>query len=370
MEISGFNAYKCNSIGLTGGMDQSWEVIRYKNNKAIDSVGGIGAVMVQSWQSDRVLDPRIEVIDNLFIGESVLEDCPQDGDGGYCYDKSKQAYSAMMVSAAGNDVHPTMVPSMPYYEPMGSGHWEGYISVSNNEFRHFASTTRTGKRNTMIKNHPLPDHQQIQYFSNNKFVNCDQSNFAHISAPKAGWAGISDCGNFPCTAPLNVLWEFSSNTFEGGNKVQEFEMTGDFQIIANNPGFAPFAQNCVQMSAWNAYICRNDKFAQIVFQSLDSDKMDRSMQPIYIQKAGTGMNNKMNAFMDHCWDGFYTCQKRLQRFVGIMETGAGTVTTLEYTGTPPKSQKFTLEKKGELVLGSTVRIHFPSTAARQLVKGG
>jgi len=98
--------------------------------------------------------------------------------------------------------------------------------------------------------------------------------------------------------------------------------------------------------------------------------MDRSMQPIYIQKAGTNTNNKMNAFMDHCWDGFYTCQKRLQRFVGLMEASKGTVTTLEYTGTPPKSQRFTLEKRGEEVLGSTIRIHFPAAMARSLVKGG
>lgn len=94
------------------------------------------------------------------------------------------------------------------------------------------------------------------------------------------------------------------------------------------------------------------------------------MQPIYIQKAGTNTNNKMNAFMDHCWDGFYTCQKRLQRFVGLMEASKGTVTTLEYTGTPPKSQRFTLEKRGEEVLGSTIRIHFPAAMARSLVKGG
>jgi len=150
-----------------------------------------------------------------------------------------------MVSAAGSQVHPDMISAMPYPEPMGSGHWEGHFRVYNNEFRHFSATTRTGKRNTMIKNHALPDHQQIQYFSNNKFVNVDQANFAYIAKPPGGWAGISDCGNFPCTAPLNVLWEFSGNTFEQGSTIKDFDMTGDFQIIANNSGLAPHAENCV-----------------------------------------------------------------------------------------------------------------------------
>jgi len=51
MEISGFNTYKCNFIGLTGGMDQNWEVVKYTKNNAIDSKGGIGATMVQGWNS-------------------------------------------------------------------------------------------------------------------------------------------------------------------------------------------------------------------------------------------------------------------------------------------------------------------------------
>jgi len=35
------------------------------------------------------------------------------------------------------------------------------------------------------------------------------------------------------------------------------------------------------------------------------------MQPIYIKKEGTGMENNLNAMMDHVWDGFYSGQLRL-----------------------------------------------------------
>lgn len=43
----------------------------------------------------------------------------------------------------------------------------------------------------------------------------------------------------------------------------------------------------------------------ILFESLDPDAMDRSMQPIYLSLQGTDMKNKLNSFRDHSWDGFY-----------------------------------------------------------------
>lgn len=47
---------------------------------------------------------------------------------------------------------------------------------------------------------------------------------------------------------------------------------------------------------------------------------DRSMQPIYVEKDGTDIYNKLNSFMDHIWDGFYTGQVRMSRFPTLIET--------------------------------------------------
>jgi hypothetical protein len=55
----------------------------------------------------------------------------------------------------------------------------------------------------------------------------------------------------------------------------------------------------------------------LVFESLDADNEDRELQPVDIT-ASTGYNNKLNSFMDHGWDGFYTSQKRLQRFPAMI----------------------------------------------------
>lgn len=43
-----------------------------------------------------------------------------------------------------------------------------------------------------------------------------------------------------------------------------------------------------------------------MLESEDSDRMDRGMQPVFITMEGNSMNNKLNAYMDHIWDGFYT----------------------------------------------------------------
>jgi hypothetical protein len=42
------------------------------------------------------------------------------------------------------------------------------------------------------------------------------------------------------------------------------------------------------------------------FDSEDVDTLDRSVYPVYSKLQGTDMNNKINSFMDHVWDGFYT----------------------------------------------------------------
>ena len=79
--------------------------------------------------------------------------------------------------------------------------------------------------------------------------------------------------------------------------------------------------------------------------------------------------NKLNAYMDHCWDGFYTCQKRLQRFHGIIQGGPGSVYNVTYTGSPAKKQVFHL-RSTENEAGTTIRIFYPSAESRNIVKEG
>jgi len=64
--------------------------------------------------------------------------------------------------------------------------------------------------------------------------------------------------------------------------------------------------------------------------------------------------------MDHAWDGAYTGQKREQRFPSIVDTSRNY--TIEYTGTPPGKQKFTLY--GDVgTEGTLLTIKYPDAGA-------
>jgi len=43
-------------------------------------------------------------------------------------------------------------------------------------------------------------------FFDNTFT--DVKNIAYMAEPNPGWANLKDCGDFPCTAPLNSLISF------------------------------------------------------------------------------------------------------------------------------------------------------------------
>ena len=134
----------------------------------------------------------------------------------------------------------------------------------------------------------------------------------------------------------------------------------NFNIIAKNAESdtsAIFEANgeCVSKTSWNGYLCKdNDKFGMLIIDSLDDDRMDRSSQPLYIHnddicatlpppKGETCFKNRLNAMADHCWDGFYTCQEREQRFPTMVQQRSSLDTYwVEYTGTPPEAQEFVL----------------------------
>jgi hypothetical protein len=203
-------------------------------------------------------------------------------------------------------------------------------------------------------------------FYDSLFVDVDADAMAYIMEPPAKWANIKDCGAFPCTAPLNVLFTFENTKFEGSKPRWA---TSDFQIIANNTGFAPYVDSCEPSVDMNAYVCQADKLGVLLFESEDDDKVDRSLQPIYVAKQGTEMSNKLNSMMDHVWDGFYSGQIRMSRFGSVFEGSRGSVYDLTFTGTPAKKMRFLLNGLSK-TMGATLRIAYPGAESRSIVKDG
>lgn len=108
------------------------------------------------------------------------------------------------------------------------------------------------------------------------------------------------------------------------------------------------------MDSWNGYLCKNRNIGMLIFESLDSDTMDRSIQPINILNEETGFNNTVNSYMDHVWDGFYTGQLRLSRFPVQLETGKDY--TIEMAGTPPLNMRYKLDAD---IGGVKLKIPYP-----------
>lgn len=368
MEASYFTAYKCMQTGFSGGAHPGSEKVIVRKMTIIDNVQGFSGSMVSSGLPDSVM-PEVEINDNIIYGKSEIPDCPPGG--GYCFEGSKGAYVATGMLEGAASLHPTMPVLMPYHKGGSEGAWKGTYKLFRNTFRDFVYAVPGAGRNAMIMSNPEgPDFQQQHWFYDNKFINTDQNFLAWAVDPQPGWANIGDCGNYPCTAPKNILWKFKNNHWSGADtKYTNPPLGSDFQVIHNNTEFAPHISNCNAVEDWNGYSCQKPHLGQLVFESMDLDKMDRSMQPVYVQLQGTDMNNNLNAYMDHCWDGFYTCQKRLQRFVSVVDGEPGMVYNITFTGSPAKTMRFRLGSENPAT-GMTIRIAYPSAESRSMSKGG
>ena len=57
-----------------------------------------------------------------------------------------------------------------------------------------------------------------------------------------------------------------------------------FSIISDNKlsTSAQVIPNCELQRGWNAWLCETNKIGVMIFDSLDDDRMDRAVQPVYI----------------------------------------------------------------------------------------
>jgi hypothetical protein len=62
----------------------------------------------------------------------------------------------------------------------------------------------------------------IHELHDNKFINVEEGAMGFFMSPPKGWANLKDCGDFPCTAPLNVIFDFNNNKFEGEKPKESF----------------------------------------------------------------------------------------------------------------------------------------------------
>jgi len=124
-------------------------------------------------------------------------------------------------------------------------------------------------------------------------------------------------------------------------------------------------QNCEFRKEWQGYHCRNRQLAYLIFESLDADRLDRSIQPIFILNETSGFNNTLNSMMDHVWDGFYTGQVHESRFPTLITTDRDY--RIEITGTPPERMRFQLYAE---IGGVKLQIYYPVAGSIKVTANG
>merc|ERR1712100_3323 len=102
-----------------------------------------------------------------------------------------------------------MSSALPVYKIKTIGAWGGMQRNYRNKFYNFYSQTVQGGHQAVIALNPyMSDYHPMVEFYDTEFHNIDADAIAYLMHPKPGWANIKDCGDFPCTAPLNALLYF------------------------------------------------------------------------------------------------------------------------------------------------------------------
>ena len=106
----------------------------------------------------------------------------------------------------------------------------------------------------------------MHYFEAAKFTNVLYDALVYFYDPPEKWANVTDCGEWPCTAPHNVVMNFNDAVFEVPDKTTALpsfwtsETTKyDFQVVADFPAAASAYTNCSKMATANAWFCADPK---------------------------------------------------------------------------------------------------------------
>ena len=245
----------------------------------------------------------VKVYDSTIYGD---KDDPNE-DFGNCFG----SIGILMSTFGGHAAKAPKVSKWPKMMSGGGAH--GTSLYENIVFIGLDGKTKCGKRQVAIQtNHLHSDYHPYGEFRFMEFRDTSKENIIHMSSPSPGWANPDDCGPFTCTGLYNTIAKFDRTSYTGSPNALGLPTT--FQVIPDNKESVssqviPF---CSEMKKeWNGFICENDNLGILLIDSRDPDRMTRNQQPLYVQDSPLGVepeyNNRLNAYMDHCWDGMYTC---------------------------------------------------------------
>lgn len=252
----------------------------------------------------------IKFYDSYIFGES--DDIPLDCVGDDCLCVEKNGLTLFGHNFKTKEIHITGESALPLYKVKSEAGWGMFVDIQRVTFQNFKSAnTLCGSSQRIFHNSKTAsDYIPMHELKDCTFIDVDERAYAKFDEPKEEWAKIDDCGEWPCTAPENIVIRYEGSKYSG-TSISNTMADG---TVTYALGDDPFYGNCDYNSAWNAWQCADRDIGVLLFESLDGDTYDRSVQPVYISDDNGSYTNKLNSNMDHVWDGFYTGQTRLSRF--------------------------------------------------------
>lgn len=158
----------------------------------------------------------MEYNDLIIYGDSEAPDCPSGLKNDFCVQTDKVGVITGAAAYKGKKPHIEGESALPPYKIKGDSAWGGKSVWNRLTFKDYSANTTYGFKNSIISTSKYqPDYIPEIVAHDTKFINVDQDAIAYIRDPEEGWANVKDCGNFPCTAPQNVLFKFWNTTWEG-----------------------------------------------------------------------------------------------------------------------------------------------------------
>ncbi|TNV88229.1 hypothetical protein FGO68_gene13028 [Halteria grandinella] len=359
VEMSYFGVWKTGEAGISQVEEAT--TISIANSVIIENK--VGIAQLNGLQGE---DLQVRIRDTVFYGRTDIDDC--SASPGKCGSKGscgrRRALYIPQIGGGGKPIAILADVLYPQHLQFSDAAYSGRNFFENLKFINFDKPKdNCGNQVRIIGLNPTaPDLIHPSKFTNTKFINVHEDTLAYLDAPDPGWANPDKCGSFSCTGRDNILIEFEKTQFSG--TLSPIKTDANFQLVsaAQFTNAARFT-SCTLQATWNAYHCKNDNLAMVIWESMDEDKMKRQVVPITVKSMNLTSINVINSFADHIWDGLYASHLRLSRFATILQGGPDMYYDFEYTGTPPKVQKFTMYNDK---VSAVVRIWYPKAGAYQI----
>jgi hypothetical protein len=272
------------------------DMVGYKITEASIMLGGPSKQNIGT--NLRSIDSRYGIAVHPSTGTSLLRDS-------YSYSELRDNVDC----PDGNDMCEVCIDRIGVIPPISSdtGHfdrkpkyskfplWEnggltGFGTIEDHTFVGFNNPTTTcGSRQRAIAPYISPNYTPFANIIRPRFFDLNPQALTFMPDPEPDWANPSDCVEFPCTGPVNVVIRLENASFKSGRRLEDKNddhrrqlqsLPSTFILAANNINYGVSTEvipECEYQETWNAYLCKDDNIGVLIFDSLDDDTMDRSV---------------------------------------------------------------------------------------------